>query len=343
MFSIRTIKSENLFNICLLFLLTVISFSSYAQIERNSIGPKAIPPSAENPDGMRMLQNEDDDYIANYLPNVEYVRRGDRVLNLQILQPAPRKSRDPSAPTTTNPPRPVIVYVQGSAWFPQNLYTALPQLSDFAHRGYVVASVEYRPSTEAIAPAQVQDVLSAIRYLRANQKKYNIDPERMGIWGDSSGGHLAALTATSLGTDAFITEDNKEQAMKLKAVVDFYGPTDFREMANYPTQIDHNSPNSPESRVVGGPIQDEKYRAAVEAYNPISYVAANKALPPFLIMHGDVDALVPFNQSVLLYEALRLADKEVDFYKVVGAGHGVNFWTPSVLGIVADFFDKNLK
>lgn len=328
---------------CLLSFLTFTSMFCHGQSGGLGIKAIEIPASAEKPAGMLEIASEADNTIAAYLPNVEYVRRGERSLSLQLLLPNPRNSRNPNVDALDIPPRPVIVYVQGSAWLPQNLYTAIPQLSDFAHRGYVVASVEYRPSTEAIAPAQIQDVLSAIRFLRANKDKYNIDPERMGIWGDSSGGHLAVLAATSLGTDAFITEDNKDQSIAVKAVVDFYGPSDFREMDNHPSQLEHNAATSPESRVVGGPIQEQAFTDAVKAYNPISYIDRDKTLPPFLIMHGDEDALVPFNQSVLLYEALKDADQEVTFYKVVGAGHGLRFWTPAVMEIVERFFNRYLK
>jgi acetyl esterase/lipase len=216
-------------------------------------------------------------------------------------------------------------------------------LADFAHRGYVVAGVEYRPSTEAQAPAQVQDVKAAIRYLRAHAARFNIDPAKVGIWGDSSGGHLAALVGTSDGVAAFAVGENLEQPATVQAVVDFYGPTDFRKMNDYPTRMDHDAESSPESSVVGGPIQDEAVTERVQAYNPITYVDEGTPLPPFLIMHGDKDVLVPFNQSVLLYTALRDAGHEVTFYKIKGADHGVRFWTPAVLEIVHAFFDRNLK
>src|SRR5690242_18291482 len=135
-----------------------------------------VPRSTESPPGMRVLSAAPDDYVAEYTPNVEYVRRGDRPLVLQMLQPRGGPPRLPGSPQPEAPPlkRPLVVFVQGSGWGPQNLYSAIPQLSELAHRGYVVASVEYRPSTEAIAPAQIQDVKTAIRYLRANAAKYGI-------------------------------------------------------------------------------------------------------------------------------------------------------------------------
>jgi dipeptidyl aminopeptidase/acylaminoacyl peptidase len=99
--------------------------------------------------------------------------------------------------------------------------------------------------------------------------------------------------------------------------------------------VDHDDPSSPESFLVGGPLQENPEKAAQA--NPITYISKEKTLPPFLIMHGDRDALVPFNQSVLFYEALKAAGQNATFYKVRGAGHGDGFWTPEVLDIVYKF------
>jgi len=299
------------------FGLTVAAEDRFPVDQTSRIGMKTV------------FADKDDSYRATYIPDVVYKTVGDRELRLQMLVPA-----------GNNGPYPLIVYIQGSAWMAQNLYAAIPQLSDFAHRGYVVASVEYRHSGEALFPAQLEDVKSAIRFLRANAETYKIDPNRVGVWGDSSGGHLAAMVGTTQGVDRFTSSDNPDQSDAVQAVVDFYGPTDFLRMDDYPSIIVHNAPDSPESRLVGGPIQEnpDKVREA----NPITYITRDKVLPPFLIMHGDADMLVPFNQSVLLYDALKRANQDVTFYKVKGGGHGVNFWTEDVLDIVKDFFDAYL-
>lgn len=293
-----------------------------------------VPPSNEHPEGMKEIESEDDTYLASYIPGIPYAKYGDKTLSLSMLMPARAKE---------GTPLPVIMYVQGSRWLEQDLYLHIPQLSDFANEGYVIASVEYRHSLVAKIPAQIQDVKAAIRFMRANANEYNIDPERIGIWGGSSGGHMAALVGTSEGVEEFMTEDNRCQSSSVKAVVDFYGPTIFTQMSKYPSAIDHDAEDSPESLVIGGPIQDPKYRKLVQQYNPIAYISEDKQLPPFLIVHGDKDPYVPFNQSVLLYNALRDAGQQVEFYKVKGAGHGVRFWTPKVLKIVHDFFNEYLR
>ncbi len=302
-----------------------------------------VPASTEHPEGMLEIESEADTYVAMYLPDVVYANHEGRDLKVQIVMPEDRSGLNSDSTENAVSLYPLIVFVQGSAWLPQNVYAAIPQLSDFAHQGYVVASVAYRPSTEAKAPAQVQDVKTAIRFLRANAKRFNIDPNRIGIWGDSSGGHMASLVGTSEGVEAFLTADYAGHSSAVQAVVNFYGPTDFRKMNSFPTRIDHDAPDSPESMVIGGPIQDAAFADEVAAYNPITYISPEKTVPPFLILHGDQDDLVPFNQSVLLFESLRDAGQEVTFYKVKGAGHGNRFWTPAVLEIVHTFFDRHLE
>jgi acetyl esterase/lipase len=168
-----------------LWMIPTIQPQAVAQ-GRIQLRETIVPPSDEHPEGMRILPSEADTYVATYHKDVVYATRGERELHLQIVMPEDRSGLLPPDERPTIAPRPLIVYVQGSAWRPQALYAAIPQLADFAHAGYVVASVEYRPSTEAVAPAQIQDVKAAIRFLRAHAKEYNIDPNRVGIWGDSS-------------------------------------------------------------------------------------------------------------------------------------------------------------
>ncbi len=292
-----------------------------------------IPPAAESPSGTIETDAVFDNYRVNYVPDVVYAKFDERELVLNLILPSgDQESKSP-----------LVVFIQGSAWYPQNVYGNLPQLADIARAGYAVASVEYRPSNEAKAPAQAQDVKAAIRFMRANTEQYNIDPAKVAVWGNSSGGHLAALTGTSDGESQFLTQDNSEQSSRVQAVVDFYGPTDFLRMDDYPSRITHNAPDSPESNVIGAPIQSAEASEKVRSYNPISYISNEKELPPFLIVHGDVDPLVPFNQSVLLYNALKEAGKDVTFYKVKGAGHGDGIWSGSMISIVIDFLDDHLQ
>ena len=292
-----------------------------------------IPPASGRPAGVIEVEAIFDGYSVNYVNDIVYASYDERDVVLNLLIPS---VESPQA-------YPLIMFVQGSAWLPQNVYRTLPVFVDLARSGYVIASIEYRHSREAIAPAQAQDVKAAIRFMRANAEQYNIDTERVAVMGTSSGGHLAALVGTSAGESAFLTNDNRDQPSSVQAVVDFFGPTDFRQMDDHPSQITHNNPNSPESLVVGGPIQEAEQEAAVSAYNPITYISPDKEIPPFLIVHGDVDPLVPFNQSVLLYEALKEAGKKVTFYRVNGGGHGPGIFSHEMMDIVKDFLDQHLN
>jgi acetyl esterase/lipase len=212
-------------------------------------------------------------------------------------------------------------------------------------RGYALGSVGYRLSGEAIFPAAIEDCKAAARWVRANATKYGLNPDRIGAWGSSAGGHLVALMGTA-GDDVteFDThEENREQSSRVQAVCDWFGPTDFLRMSDFPGKIDHDAAGSPESRFVGGPIQENKDKVA--RANPVTYVTEDD--PPFLIMHGERDQSVPYNQSELLYDALKKADVEATLYCVRGGGHGFGGATEDspqdLFDMAARFFDKHLK
>ena len=154
-----------------------------------------------------------------------------------------------------------------------------------AAKGYAVASINYRLSQHAVFPAQIEDCKAAIRWLRANAAKYHLDPDHIGVWGASAGGHLVAL----LGTTGSVKElegkgGNLDQSSRVQCVVDWFGPTDLATMGG-----SHDKPGSPESRLIGGPVQENKEKA--RKASPLTYVSKDSA--PFLIMHGDQDNTVP--------------------------------------------------
>ncbi len=246
-----------------------------------------------------------------------------------------RQRLDLYVPEGSVAPLPVIVWVHGGAWFAgskQGVGPALP----FAGKGYAVASINYRLSQHARFPAQIEDCKAAIRWLRASAKTYNIDPDHFGAWGASAGGHLVALLGTSGDVKELEgTEGTPDQSSRVQAVVDWFGPTDFTKMGG-----GHDQPNSPEARLLGGPVQENKHKAA--RANPITYITKDD--PPFLILHGDRDATVPFNQSELLFAALKKAGVDVTFQPVKGAGHdGREFASDENRELVEAFFDKHLK
>jgi acetyl esterase/lipase len=207
-------------------------------------------------------------------------------------------------------------------------------------QGYAVASLNYRLSQHAIFPAQIQDCKAAVRWLRAHAAQFRLDPQRFGAWGPSAGGHLVAMLGKAGHVAEFDVGQHLEVSSRVQCVVDYYGPTDFLQMdaQRPPDGMIHDTPDSPESELIGGPIQENKAKTA--RANPITYVSA--AAPPFLIVHGDQDPLVPYPQSLLLVNALVVAGVDVAFYTVVGAGHG-HFTDPKLPVLTQAFLAKHLK
>jgi acetyl esterase/lipase len=308
----------------LAFLLLLAAGISTARGEEAGPPPKKAgePAQRERPARGRVIPDD-----LELLRDVEFGKGGERTLKLDILRPK-------KAPAE---PMPVIVYIHGGAWRAGSKNDMPGLCFPLAREGYLCASVEYRLSQEAIFPAQIEDCKCAIRFLRANAKQYGVNPDRIGVWGHSAGGHLVAL----LGTAGDVKElEGKggwpDQSSRVQAVVDCFGPTDFTQMGNGP-QIAHNTPNSPESLLIGGPVQENKDKAAKA--NPITYVTKDD--PPFLIMHGDKDPLVPLSQSEILSEALKKAGVDATLHVVKGGGHG--FGGREIDEMTKAFFDKHLK
>ena len=210
-----------------------------------------------------------------------------------------------------------------------------------AKEGYAGASVGYRYTQEAPFPANVQECKAAIRWLRSNAAKYNIDPNRIGIWGSSAGGHLVAFLGTSGDVEQFEgTHGVTGVSSRVQAVVDWFGPTRVVRMSQYPSRMDHDAPDSPENQLIDAFAQQNAELA--ERLNPARYASNDD--PPFLIQHGDADPLVPLEQSEILADALKAAGAKVEFEILPGAGHGgPRFQTPENIKRVRTFFDRVLR
>lgn len=261
------------------------------------------------------------------LRDLEYARVGDKRLLLDLYLPG-----------KVDGLLPVIVGIHGGGWAAGS--KANGQGSWLAAYGYAVAVINYRLSGEAIFPAQIEDCKAAVRWLRANARKYNLDPDRIGAIGHSAGGHLVSLLATTGDVREFDKGDNLEFSSRIQAAVPLAGPTDFLQMdAHAPkgAQLKHDAPFSPESRLIGGPIHQNKDKVA--RANPITYVTSDD--PPFLIIHGTDDPVVPAHQAELLYEALKKAGVEAKLHLVEGAGHSLG--GREVNDMIVAFFDEHLK
>lgn len=241
-------------------------------------------------------------------------------------------------------PRPIVLWIHGGGWSGGTYNSVPPYALLLRGRGIHIAGVDYRLSQQAIFPAQIHDVKGAVRFLRANAVTYGISPARIGAWGSSAGGHLTALLGTSAGVAAAegTSGGNLGQPSIIQAAVDFFGPTDLLQINLDVTTppgstINHDAPNSPESRLIGfddpdqgiGVLRDnvgnpnppfpEKV-ALITLVNPITHVTVDD--PPLFISHGTSDTSVPIRQSERLYDALAPLGTDVTYLPVIGAGHG---------------------
>jgi acetyl esterase/lipase len=268
--------------------------------------------------------------------DIPYVTGGDPAQTLDLY--LPEKPSDK--------PLPLVVFIHGGGW-QGGSKSGTVDLS-LLSQGYAAASLEYRFSQKALFPAQIQDCQAAIRWLRANSVKYNLDPQHIGVCGWSAGGHLVALLGTSGGKKAFTPiGGNVNESDRVQAVCDFFGPTDFGAVMaqaaadkSVKNIFKFNTPSDPYSCLIGVSLIDNKDKC--DAVSPIRYVSKDN--PPFLILHGTRDALVPFAQSEELVAAFKNAGVDVALQRLPGAGHGgPAFNLPAVTQLVHTFFDKHLK
>jgi acetyl esterase/lipase len=260
--------------------------------------------------------------------DVQYGKAGEVSLQLDIVRP-----KEPSEKL-----RPAVVFIHGGGWSGGNKSGGIGQVLPFAASGnYFCASVEYRLSGVATWPAQIHDCKAAIRWLKANAKKLNIDPERIGVWGSSAGGHLVSLLGVTGGVKELEGDcGSPGQSSRVACVVDFCGPSNFLAIARGKDTVKQGA-SGPISKLLGGTIEEKKEAAA--SASPVTY--ASKDAAPILIVHGTDDATVPLEQAELFYAALKKAGAEATFVKIIGGGHGIG--GPEVLKRVQAFFEKHLR
>lgn len=274
-------------------------------------------------------------------PNLIYAEVGGRALRLDLYLPADGVG-----------PRPVLVWIHGGGWSGGSRFPAPSFATQLRNRGLAVASVSYRLTSQAgqwgdqpvVFPAQIHDVKAAIRWLRAHATQYQIDPNRVGVWGSSAGGHLAALVGTS-GNDPELdgtVGSNLTESSAVQVAVDYYGPIDLLQMNPDVTTppgsvFDHDAATSPDSRLIGFDQPGEglgvlranlnnpsapfpQMALRVTHANPQTWVDADD--PPFMLVHGTADQSVPFAQSGRLRDTLVAFGHTPVFLPVPDAGHG---------------------
>ena len=281
--------------------------------------------SAEQPDRDQARPRPSLSDVVTSLRDLEYGRADGKPMRLDLYLPEKRER-----------PSPLIIWIHGGAWMSGSKNGQSPALP-LVRKDYAVAHVGYRLSQEAKFPAQIHDCKAAVRWLRSNAGKYNLDPNKFAAWGASAGGHLVALLGTTSDAPELEgTVNDLKTSSRVQAVIDWFGPSDFLRIGEPESDIRHNAPDSPESKLIGGPLLENKDKAAKAS--PITYV--KKGAPPFLIMHGDRDHTVPFNQGELLYEALKKAGVDATFIPMQGAGHG--FGGQKAIQPVEDFLKRCL-
>ncbi|MFC1920933.1 alpha/beta hydrolase fold domain-containing protein [Chloroflexota bacterium] len=299
--------------------------------------PPLVEEESEEP-GLPLAPGEEETEIpaipdsdVRIIRDVEYGRVDDISLLLDIYVP--------EIPVAQ--PMPVIVFIHGGGWQNGDKYPG--KVETLAKRGFLGISINYRLSGVAPFPAAVEDCKCAIRWVKAHAEEYDIDPDKIGVWGSSAGGHLVMMLGCADETAGL--EGNSGWAAyssRVQAVCSWFGPSDFTIMGRYGTRTEFSA----EAKFLGGTMEEipDIYVKA----SPITHVSVDD--PPLLMIHGDKDFVVTLRQSEVMLEAYRQAGLDATLITVKGAGHGFQQITespiePSIQEIeqaVLDFFVKHL-
>ena len=279
---------------------------------------------AESAEGRRRRMEFPD---VNIVRDVVYKHVNGRDLRLDIY-----------SPKSITHPLPVLLWIFGNRWS-RGSKNHPPPL-DLMSQGYIVVSIDYRLSGEAPFPAAIEDCKAAVRWIRANAAAYHFDPDHIGAWGHSAGGHLAALVGTSGGVAELDGGDNSSFSSRVQAVCDMSGPSDilqfYEAVSNSNERIARIDRSSIE-QFLGGSV--EQNRAKAIAASPTTYVSKDD--PPFLIIHGEEDMTIPVSQSEVLASKLKAAGVQVTLIMAERRGHGVG--GPRFAPEITAFFDEHLK
>ena len=233
--------------------------------------------------------------------------------------------------------RPLIVFLQGSAWTSPDLNYEIPQLSRYAQKGYAVATLTHRSSSQGHPfPAYLQDTKTAIRFLRANAERFGIDSERVAMFGTSSGGNTALLVGLTGDDPRYRTEEHAGFSDAVKTVIACFAPCDISAMVMEQYQMMAQHP------AFEGLIGNMDPRDVARAMSPILEIREDKKCPPIMLAHGDADELVPFDQSEKMYNALKRAGHRAHQIRVRNAPHEGSFWSGRLHEIIYQYLQETL-
>lgn len=249
-----------------------------------------------------------------------------------------RQMLDLRLPPNAQQPLPLIVWFHGGGWYKgdKHAHNVPVHLTErYLARGYAVASANYRLAQHSSFPAQLHDGKAAIRFLRGHAPQYNLDPERIGVWGQSAGAYLAVFLGVTNGNQELegSVGRHRDQSSAVQAVVNRCAPTDMT-LPNHPIDL-----WEPFVRMLG--TSGAQNPVLVAQASPITYVTSRAV--PMLILHGDIDPIVPLAHAQVLEAALQQAGVEVTFITLKNTGHGGGgFLLPATDAVTANFFDKHL-
>lgn len=288
-----------------------------------------------NSDGEHKLKATGKEMYGLYKPDVVYETIDGVERTLQMVVPETKEDNQQKYP--------LLLWVQGSAWFKQDNYKRITVMSRLAQAGFVTGILQYRESSIAAFPAPVQDTKAGLRYLRAHAEEFKIDTNNVFILGDSSGGNTALLTAFTQDDGRLDSDLYRDYSAQVNAVVAFNPVINICIPEDFPTTPNAGQPDSPEGQEIGhlNTLENPEISAKV---NVDTYVTADAQLPPTLVMHGTADTTVSCRQSILLYQKMLQMDKEIEFYLIEGAEHGdVAYYTDENLARVLEFIKKHIK
>jgi acetyl esterase/lipase len=317
-------------------LIILVAFFSLLAVSCRFSIPLSTSPAAANSSrpaqpSLPVTPAFDQAKLGSTEKDITYCTMDETALKLDVYYPAQYSSG----------PWPAVMYVHGGGWQKgdKSEGAGFRSMAGLRSAGFIVFAINYRLAPQYPFPAQIEDVKCAVRFLRAHAEQYNLDSEEIGVWGGSAGGHLVALLGTSNGVSGWEVGEYLDQSSDVQAVVDMFGPADL--------SVEFDSSNFKTARDVFGATSPDDPKLA--AASPVTYIDAGD--PPFLILHGNQDAVVPLEQSQSLLQKLQAAGIQSQLVVVQGAGHGfaragTQPISPSLIEInqlIIDFFIHQLR
>ena len=248
--------------------------------------------------------------------DLQYAEVDGQALHLDLYMPENAKT-----------PPPLLVWIHGGGWTKGSKASINPAIIQLSGQGYAAASLDYRLEGITSHPKQIHDCKGAIRWLRANAEKYGYDVTRIGVGGGSAGGHLSLLLGMSNGVQELEGDvgGNLDQSSQVQAIVDLYGPSALERFAEKSERFAHG-----------------KTVEQIKTASPVTYLSADD--PPLLILHGDIDKVVPLDQSQYLHERYQQAGLQSSLHIIEGAGHGGREFSDSTRQqLIKEFYDRYIK